>query len=167
MVNGSSAGINDLRYGYVLDDDWAGFNLDSCLRDHRHDAPLLAGANHYVISATVIADRPRPQPGWYARRRRPVSLTSRAGSQRPRAISRGPTYARRPLAIGARHADGVLRRDTTALRAGVHGQRDPWAAGSIAEDLGLLLASQGLRDDAVSSYEQAAASYERSGAARQ
>jgi pimeloyl-ACP methyl ester carboxylesterase len=56
MVNGSSAGIKDLRYGYVLDDDWAGCDLDSCLRDHRHDAPLLAGANHCVISATVTAD---------------------------------------------------------------------------------------------------------------
>jgi pimeloyl-ACP methyl ester carboxylesterase len=56
MVNGSSGGIKDLRYGYVLDDDWVGCDLDSCLRDHRHDAPLLAGANHYVISATVTAD---------------------------------------------------------------------------------------------------------------
>ena len=56
MVNGCSVGIKDLRYGYVLDEDWAGCDLDSCLRDHRHDAPLLAGANHYVISATVTAD---------------------------------------------------------------------------------------------------------------
>jgi pimeloyl-ACP methyl ester carboxylesterase len=56
MINGSSAGIKDLRYGYVLDDDWAGCDLDSCLSDHRHDAPLLAGANHCVISATVTAD---------------------------------------------------------------------------------------------------------------
>jgi len=56
MVNGCSAGIKDLRYGYVLDDDWASCDQDSCLRDHRHDTPLLAGANHYVISATVTAD---------------------------------------------------------------------------------------------------------------
>jgi hypothetical protein len=56
LVNGSSAGIKDLRYGYLLEDDWAGCDLDSCLRDHRHEAPLLPGADHYAISATVTAD---------------------------------------------------------------------------------------------------------------
>lgn len=56
LVNGSSPGIKDLRYGYLLPDDWAGCDQDSCARDHRHDAPLLAGANHYAISATVTAD---------------------------------------------------------------------------------------------------------------
>src|ERR1039458_7300721 len=56
LVNGSSSGIKDLRYGYLLPDDWAGCDQDSCPRDHRHDAPLLAGANHYAISATVTGD---------------------------------------------------------------------------------------------------------------
>ena len=56
LVNGSSAGIKDLRYGYLLDDDWADCDQDSCLRDHRRRTPLLAGANHHVISATVTAD---------------------------------------------------------------------------------------------------------------
>jgi hypothetical protein len=56
LVNGSSSGIKDLRYGYVLDDDWADCDLDSCIRDHRSDVPLLAGADHYAISATVTAD---------------------------------------------------------------------------------------------------------------
>lgn len=56
LVNGSSSGIKDLRHGYILEDDWAGCDLDSCLRDHRSDTSLLAGANHYAISATVTAD---------------------------------------------------------------------------------------------------------------
>ena len=56
MVNGSSAGIKDLRHGYLLPDDWSGCDQDACLRDHRHEAPLLAGADHYVISATITAD---------------------------------------------------------------------------------------------------------------
>ena len=30
--------------------------MDRCRRDHRHDTPLLAGANHYTISATITAD---------------------------------------------------------------------------------------------------------------
>ncbi len=54
------ASVKDLRYGYVLDDDWAGCDQDCCLRDHRSDAPLLAGANHYAISATVTADPASP-----------------------------------------------------------------------------------------------------------
>jgi hypothetical protein len=60
LVNGSSPGIKDLRHGYVLADDWAGCDQDSCTRDHRHDTPLLAGANHYTISATVTADPGHP-----------------------------------------------------------------------------------------------------------
>jgi pimeloyl-ACP methyl ester carboxylesterase len=60
LVNGSSPGIKDLRHGYVLADDWADCDQDSCMRDHRHDTPLLAGANHYTISATVTASPGHP-----------------------------------------------------------------------------------------------------------
>ena len=60
LVNGSSPGIKDLRHGYVLADDWADCDQDSCVRNHRHDTPLLAGANHYAISATVTADPGHP-----------------------------------------------------------------------------------------------------------
>ncbi len=60
LVNGSSAGIKDLRHGYLLADDWADCDQDSCLRDHRRNTPLLPGANHYTISATVTADPDHP-----------------------------------------------------------------------------------------------------------
>lgn len=60
LVNGASAGIKDLRYGYLLDDDWAGCDQDSCVRDHRHDVPLPAGVDHHVISATVTPDPGNP-----------------------------------------------------------------------------------------------------------
>ena len=63
-VDGSSAGIKDLRFGYVLEEDWAdcadcciGAN---CLHNHRHDAPLLSGANHYTISVTITVDASHP-----------------------------------------------------------------------------------------------------------
>ena len=55
-----SASVRDLRHGYLLDDDWAGCDQDCCLRDHRGDVPLLTGANHYAISATVTADPASP-----------------------------------------------------------------------------------------------------------
>jgi len=60
LVNGSSPGVKDLRHGYVLADDWADCDQDSCVRDHRGDTPLLPGANHYTISATVTADPRHP-----------------------------------------------------------------------------------------------------------
>lgn len=55
-----SASVKDLRHGYVLEDDWTGCDQDCCLRDHRGDVPLLAGANHYAISATVTAGPDNP-----------------------------------------------------------------------------------------------------------
>jgi pimeloyl-ACP methyl ester carboxylesterase len=60
MLNGPSSGIKDLRYGYVLEGDWAGCDQDSCVHDHRGDVPLLAGADHYTISATVTSDHGSP-----------------------------------------------------------------------------------------------------------
>ena len=60
LINGSSPGIKDLRYGYLLADDWADCDQDRCVRNHRHDTPLLAGANHFTISATITADPGHP-----------------------------------------------------------------------------------------------------------
>jgi PGAP1-like protein len=60
LVNGSSPGIKDLRHGYVLAHDWAGCDQDNCVRDHRRDTPLLAGASHYTISATITANPGHP-----------------------------------------------------------------------------------------------------------
>lgn len=50
-----SPGIRDLRYGYLLDDDWARCDAGSCRRDHSRDVPLLASANHYAVSASIGA----------------------------------------------------------------------------------------------------------------
>lgn len=57
---GGPSSVRDLRHGYVLDDDWAGCGPGCCLRDHRTEAPLLASADHYAISATVTADPASP-----------------------------------------------------------------------------------------------------------
>jgi pimeloyl-ACP methyl ester carboxylesterase len=59
LITGSN-GVKDLRHGYVLDDDWSGCDQDCCVRDHRRNVPLLTGANHYAISATVTADPGNP-----------------------------------------------------------------------------------------------------------
>jgi len=60
LVNVRSAGIKDLRYGYVIEEDWKGCNADRCLEDHRHDVDLLAHAEHYVISAALSQDEDGP-----------------------------------------------------------------------------------------------------------
>ncbi|MFN8502902.1 esterase/lipase family protein [Kouleothrix sp.] len=48
-----SAGITDLRYGSVLDDDWAGRNRFALSGDHHHPAPLPTGPRCYAIAATL------------------------------------------------------------------------------------------------------------------
>jgi len=53
LVNVRSAGIKDLRYGYVIEEDWSGCDADRCLESHRHEVDLLARVNHYAISASV------------------------------------------------------------------------------------------------------------------
>ena len=53
LVNVRSAGIKDLRYGYIIEEDWDGCDADACLQNHRHEVDLLETANHYAISAAV------------------------------------------------------------------------------------------------------------------
>lgn len=53
LVNVRSAGIKDLRYGYVIEEEWKGCDADRCLDDHRHDIDLLPYATHYAISAAL------------------------------------------------------------------------------------------------------------------
>ena len=60
LVNGSSAGVKDLRYGYLLAEDWADCTTDTCLLNHRHDSPLLESASHYTISVTMTIDPSHP-----------------------------------------------------------------------------------------------------------
>ncbi|MGO9883015.1 MAG: esterase/lipase family protein [Solirubrobacteraceae bacterium] len=51
-----SAGIKDLRYGYLLDEDWRDFDPDAFLQNTGRQIPFLDTANHYFVCATVAAD---------------------------------------------------------------------------------------------------------------
>jgi pimeloyl-ACP methyl ester carboxylesterase len=53
LLTTRSGGVDDLRFGYLLDEDWDGCDSATCPADHRHDVPLLATADHYTVSATV------------------------------------------------------------------------------------------------------------------
>jgi PGAP1-like protein len=59
-LNARSAGIKDLRYGYLLGVDWADRDPDERLRSYRHDVPFLDSAAHYFIAATLTADASHP-----------------------------------------------------------------------------------------------------------
>lgn len=48
-----SAGVKDLRYGYLLDEDWQGHHPDRPRRDARRVVPLLAGVDYYFAAATL------------------------------------------------------------------------------------------------------------------
>jgi pimeloyl-ACP methyl ester carboxylesterase len=63
IINLRSAGIKDLRYGYVRDEDWQGQDPDDLLYNNKDTVPLLEGAEHYVITGTFHenADHPLSQ----------------------------------------------------------------------------------------------------------
>ena len=50
-----SAGITDLRHGYLLDEDWSGGDRFAPKSKHRHAVPLAGGVEHYAIAATTAA----------------------------------------------------------------------------------------------------------------
>jgi pimeloyl-ACP methyl ester carboxylesterase len=55
-----SAGIKDLRYGYLIDEDWFDHDQDAYLRNTGREIPFLESANHYFVCATVSRDAEAP-----------------------------------------------------------------------------------------------------------
>lgn len=55
-----SAGIKDLRFGYLVDEDWQGRDPDALWDDNRHDIPLCPTADHYFVTATLTRDPKHP-----------------------------------------------------------------------------------------------------------
>jgi len=60
VLNVRSCGIKDLRYGYLRDEDWTGYDCDALLQNRRGDIPLLAGATHYFVGVTLTSDPRHP-----------------------------------------------------------------------------------------------------------
>ena len=57
FFNGRSAGIKDLRYGSLVDEDWRDTDPDEFLRHRCQEVPFLPTATYYFIGAT-LARRP-------------------------------------------------------------------------------------------------------------
>jgi pimeloyl-ACP methyl ester carboxylesterase len=58
-----SAGIRDLRFGYLVEEDWRSEDPLRLLHDRRSDVPPLPGCTSTFITATVTKD-PRHPLGW-------------------------------------------------------------------------------------------------------
>jgi triacylglycerol lipase len=48
-----SAGVKDLRFGSLVDDDWSGHDPDALRWPQRTPVPLIPTADHYVIAGTL------------------------------------------------------------------------------------------------------------------
>ncbi|HET7337917.1 MAG TPA: alpha/beta fold hydrolase [Candidatus Dormibacteraeota bacterium] len=57
ILDRRSAGIRDLRFGYLVEDDWKGEDPKRLLHDHRSHVPPLDGCTHTFISASVSESR--------------------------------------------------------------------------------------------------------------
>ncbi|HKX12772.1 MAG TPA: alpha/beta fold hydrolase [bacterium] len=56
LGNRRSAGIKDLRFGYLVDEDWQDQDPDALWRDNRHAVPLLEQAEHYLIAGSLAKE---------------------------------------------------------------------------------------------------------------
>ncbi len=55
-LNLRSAGVKDLRFGYLLEDDWQGYDPDAYGKRPAREIPFLRCANHYFVSASLSRD---------------------------------------------------------------------------------------------------------------
>jgi hypothetical protein len=55
-----SAGVKDLGYGYVVDEDWQGHDPDAFWTNTGTVVPFLKSANHYFLCATLSRDAGAP-----------------------------------------------------------------------------------------------------------
>lgn len=60
LLNRRSAGVKDLRYGAVVEDDWREATDTELLRDRVTDVPFLTAAPYYFIGASVTSDEGHP-----------------------------------------------------------------------------------------------------------
>ena len=60
LLNSRSAGIKDLRFGSVVDEDWMSSGPEGPLQDPCVETPFLQTATYYFVAATVTAESQHP-----------------------------------------------------------------------------------------------------------
>lgn len=91
LLKARSAGIKDLRYGYVIDDDWKDRDPDALLEDNRHDVPFVDFVLYCFVAGTLTRDPAHPA----------TQLFGDILVRIPSAAGRAPDAARRiPFHVG-------------------------------------------------------------------
>jgi pimeloyl-ACP methyl ester carboxylesterase len=60
LLETRSAGVKDLRYGYTVDEEWAGMDPDEVFADRRRDLAPVDGVGYYFLAATISRDPDHP-----------------------------------------------------------------------------------------------------------
>ncbi len=60
ILDARSAGIKDLRFGSLLDEDWQDGNIDAFLSDRRGEMSPVPGVTYCAIASTVTRDAAHP-----------------------------------------------------------------------------------------------------------
>lgn len=60
ILNGRSSGIKDLRFGYVVDEDWKDRDPDALLEDNRRNIPFADGVLYCFVAGTLARDPLHP-----------------------------------------------------------------------------------------------------------
>jgi hypothetical protein len=60
LLRRRSSGIRDLRYGSLVDEDWRGRDPDVLRAAACREVPLLTGATHFFVSATITRSPRHP-----------------------------------------------------------------------------------------------------------
>jgi pimeloyl-ACP methyl ester carboxylesterase len=55
-----SVGVRDLRYGALIEEDWAGHDPDEFLRDRCTEVPFVDHATYYWVAASLASDHTHP-----------------------------------------------------------------------------------------------------------
>lgn len=63
VLESRSAGVKDMRHGYVLDEEWREANPAAFLEHNRQEAPFVDGAAYYFVASTVTRDPNDPLGG--------------------------------------------------------------------------------------------------------
>jgi len=111
-----SAGIKDLRYGYLVDEDWDGRDPDALFEDTASDVAFVDSANYYALSAAVTRDE-----------RHPVGhLVGDLLVRRRSASGHGPRGRRVPFDVDNGHHAGGLNHFTVLNHPDVYRQIRVW-----------------------------------------
>ncbi len=65
IIDLRSDGIKDLRYGYLIDEDWKNQHPDALLRNNKKTIPLLGHVDYYLITGTLTQDPKHLISEWF------------------------------------------------------------------------------------------------------